>query len=413
MRYGRITKIVISDAYILSDEPSEENYWKTIYDEDGLNYYITSEVSEFVSDKIVVNDDIAEFPFNIVKWTHEFDIDISLKTIETSTATDNSSKEANNQKTYNATVTIFNPPYEFSENISVPSPGFVTNDGDIKKISGLNTSRRIIEIYCGYYGKNGMNLPMVFRGKIENMRFIKNVNETELIIEAYVDSGDGAYITGNTFNKGMSFHQIIELLCKRAGINMGRMVTYVTDEDGESTELKIKDDVTVESGSTLFQACVKIVKHINKEYNLEPSLKVISTNGTLDIIPSDWSYYRGFVITAKSGLISLEKSQKSDDMDTELNIEQADYNLTCLFIPEIKYKELVKVRFNESDEWKFLIVENISHNIRHDNTAVTELKCNELEMDHIEELDSEIYTLDRVNPFKKPTTSYDVYALRG
>lgn len=449
MRFGRIVKIEllesnivapanenldVGESGIIKNPPSMKENWMYMEDEDNnRGYKVTSRWREFVSDEISTNDEIGEFPYNIVKWDHKYDIDIELTTQQTSQqksfdemkdlnidyseglegVKDKISSMDTSIETLEADITIYNPPEDMVKEIS--DVKLIQRDGaDLEEIGGSLSKRMIIK--AGYYGKYDKTLPVIFKGKIkpkEGVEYIDNEDETEIrfTLESKLElfensdkySGDQSYLSGINFNgkEERRLDNAIKKVVEGSGVSVGRIIyEYTKEETGEDIIMRLPTYFSIEPDTTINDAVLKIVNKIEEKYTLHGQLDVrTEMAGVVSVVPKDYNYYKGIVLTPELGLINFTRSK--NDINSSSSDSASEYELETLLLPEIRYGDLIKLKKYEGDEWSYFKVNKYTHNLPHNDSATTTLTCEKLE--DVETLynNEEIYSLNQ-NQFSKP-----------
>lgn len=429
MRYGRITEVNLIDSYILTgadsvddlnkdklskligdeEEPYASNKWK-ILEKNDEKYTVTAKWLSFKSHEIGVNENVGTFPFNITKWENKFDMDIEIGT-ENRNVGDTSGEQT---KVLSADVTIYNPPKEVSNNAKLRKLNKLIN-GEYEKIRGVSGLNKFINIKSGYYGKHGKNIPNIFRGRVEAISVENTGGEVSLRLIA-----NGSAECNETLNRTKQYvgrvDKVVEELCKDVNATPGRVVyEYLSDGNKKSLKIDYDDDFKVTRGTSVLEAMSGkngIKKILNEKYSLKPKLKVATTTGTVNLVPKNWSVYAGYEITKDSGLTNI-RQKKSMKNDSDLDTGTPPFTVETLFLPSIRYKDMIKTRMSDKHEWKYLTVESFNHTINHNETAITKLSCNRVDnVTHIID-GEEVYSLKSVNPYSRNETGYDVYTLTG
>lgn len=413
MRYGRISEVSITDQYTVYDDIGDieediDGYYKIVKGNIlgvDATFYILSKMISFRSDDIIVSEDLGAFPFNIIKWRHLYDMDILIRTERVSGGVD-SGKNTNMSTTLVADVSIYNPPNHFIKRLHLPKPSLVHPSGEVEILKGLGDSARIMEIRSGYYGFYGNNSPKIFRGKITEMSFVRDTAESLLELKSSSSTENLHFVRPRVFSGFL--RDVIEEIVLSAGATLGRVITEFGDVPGEPENI-IVPPITIETNTKLIDACRKIVRAVNKKYNLRPPLEVFNTSGAINIVPANWSYYTGISLTHRTGLTEI---RRNEEVSSELHdgFDEPEWTIECLFIPEIEYKNVVKCTVSDGAEPMFFVVEKFRHDIPHNDVATTTLFCEKLDVENFR-FDEENYTIYSVNPFLSPETGYDVYSL--
>lgn len=430
MRYGRISEVDIIDSYILSeadsvdelddslaklipdeDEPFSDDKWR-ILEREGEKYTITAKWLSFPSHRIESNDEFGKFPFNVTKWEKKFDIDINIRTEENSTG---NTSDTDTTTSLIGEVTIYNPPKYMVNNVKLSKMSKLIN-GVYDEVEGVHGLNKFMNIKTGYYGKYGLDIPNIFRGKIEEISIEDSGIETNVNIVA-----NGSAEMNKTFNENKQYigrvDDVIEELCKDANATPGRVV-YQFEYNDELLDLMIEksDDFVVEANTSIIDAVSGadgVTGILNDKYNLSPRLVSVTSTGTINIVPENWGVYKGIELTPQTGLTNITK-RKDMDVDNEYGgSSSSPYTLEALFLPEIEYRDVIKAKLTDTDEWIYLLVDSFEHTINHNEVATTTLSCKRLE-EVVKILDGDqVYSLKSQNPYARSQTGYDVYTLTG
>ena len=469
MRFGRIVKIELLESYVIDkhmpkvslrdfdpDEeisdsteqaPELEEHWAIIEEEEtSRKFKATSYWREFVTDEIKTNEDLGEFPFNITGWEHKFDIDVDIN-LEQSVPQgrniedlDFDDRSYDSNDVLEAEVTIYNPPKELVKEMGkirmYKKEGLKDKELDISD----QPFRKMMRIKAGYYGKHGMNVPIIFQGQInpeQGVEYTEEGGESEIIfnvetsVELYDEPLDketykerygeqAPIVNEELFEYDTKLDDAIKRIIKGRGLTLGRVVTQYEDPDKEEpqdiiipgkygTEASgkyVKRPLLIEAGTPINQAIAEVIEFVNEKHkpNLDKELTVESSmDGVVDIVPTEYRYFKGIELRPEIGLISINRQSSGGEgivLEDEDEDEQGDeYELQTLFIPEVAHGEIIKVKEREEDDWEFYEVNDYSHEIPHNSSATTTLVCSKLEDVNLLGEDEEQYSIEAVNPY--------------
>lgn len=404
----------------------KENWIRLEEDETSRKFKATGNWREFKSDEIVVNEQLGEFPFNIVEWKHEFDIDIEMS-LESSGAQkieyDEGDLDEIDEEDYNksdiieATITIYNPPKELLQEMGKVE--VITREGvDLETVDlSHQPFRQLIILKVGYYGKHGMNVPIIFRGDIDPERgieYIEEEGESEIIFtaqssmelydEADEDDDNGNGGIGLKLN-GERLDKALEKIVSGTAVVIGDVTyEYEDSETGETTDITVPE-IEIEQGESILGAVDEVVSEVNDKYDFDvdenEGLKYVVEKGSvISIVPMNYVYYKGIELGPEVGLISI--SRQTEGRDGSVDEDEDDYELETLFLPEIEYGDVLKVKRYEGDNWRFYKVNDYIHDIPHDGAATTTMECERIEGVELIKDNETNYSIRAESPYKKP-----------
>jgi len=427
MRFGRIVEVEMLENHIVEEVedvvpvlksieedgseitfdmglkwPDMEPHWKTIANFEGVyedlqGYKVTGQWLSFKSDVITVNEQLGEFPFNIVNWKHKYDMDINIS-LEKGVSPESDGKEE--ADILEAEITIYNPPRRMRKEIR-NSGMYKREDDEYKRANvGGKPFKKFININAGYYGEYGQNVPTIFSGSLKTMEYNQESNESEitLVAQSSDEIWDVPVQDDETFTN-IRIDELVKELASRVNVNVGRIIKNYKREQGNEERVINIHELTLERGWTLSKCCQEIVNYANDYYNLTPELKVITHMGEINILPGDYKYHKGVVLTQETGLIDITEKEEYEEGEEEPEIK---FDISSLFIPEISYNDVIKAKYDPRNDWNYYKIEDYSHSISHNTPATTDMTCKKIEdVDTMYDGD-EIYKTVSLSEFVKP-----------
>lgn len=456
MRFGRIVKVELLESHIVSpiegyfyvfkaEEsssrvnltfPKLKDNWmglkETKSDEEDIGdfYKVTSKWREFKSGEIKTDDNLGDFPFNIVEWEQNFDIDVEISLEERTSGDEGDYKTENydkddmrEQKTFDvlvAKVTIYNPPKNLVKEMDEVNFYQTKNIGSEKLDVVDQPFRKIMRIKAGYYGKHGMNVPTIFKGQIDSEEGVEYNDEGEetqitFTVESALELFDRVDDIKNDkvprttedlifTGKDRRIHNVIKKIIEGRGPTIGRIVKKFKNDEGEEEYIKVKDEFKISKGTRISVAISKAVKKVNENNSLNKNLTVENSMGNvINITPENYKYYSGIVLTPEIGFISLTRRTEEGYGESDKDEESSDkYEIETLFLPEIRYGDVIKLKRFEGDDWNFFKVNDYVHNIPHNDSATTSIACEELKGVELLKYGEEKYDLKTKSPYDRP-----------
>lgn len=420
----------------LYKSPVLKDNWVIIEEEDDeLNLYkVTSKWREFVSDEIVTNDRLGEFPFNIVDWEHKYDFDLEMSMESSSNEPidvdtddlDNLDEDIDydNKDIFEMDITLYNPPKNLVNEIA---------SVDIQKRDGVNIDkenisdqpfRQLIIVKVGYYGKNGMNVPIIFRGDLDPERGVEyneDGEESELVItaqsarELFDEPDDDDVSRGYSMEfDGERLDIALEKIVEGTGVTLGNVIyeytIYDEEEDEEETKEIYVPEIKIEEKENIISIVDELIKEVNNKYDFDveggEGLKFVVEKGSvLSIVPINYVHYNGVELSPEIGLINFTKQKNVRDGTSESGKDENEYELETLFLPEISHGDLIKVKRSKVSKWEFYKVTEYVHDVPHNDSATTTMQCEKIEGVETIRYNESDYSLTPKSPYEKPVVS--------